>query len=357
MPPGSPSFPQRIFPPSMRYLITGGAGFIGSHLVRRFLDDGHEVHVLDNLSTGRFDNVEQWADDEQFALTVGSVLDEHTLEQCVESCDRIVHLAAAVGVKRVMEKPVETIQTNVGGTENVLQMARYHDKKTLLASTSEIYGKAMQADESLESLREDGDWTLGTTSKRRWAYACSKAMDEFLAQAYHDEYDLSVICVRFFNTVGPGQSSRYGMVIPNFVERALDDRPIQVYGDGTQTRCFTHVYDAVRAVRRLLDEPSAEGEVFNVGRPSEISINQLAGRVKEMVGSSSTITHVPYEEVYGPGFEDMKRRTPDITKLQDTINFSPSYSLEDILRDVIAETQEESRQQGEKRVSGSGAER
>jgi UDP-glucose 4-epimerase len=236
-------------------------------------------------------------------------------------------------------------------------MARYHDKKTLLASTSEIYGKAMQADESLESLSEDGDWTLGATSKRRWAYACSKAMDEFLAQAYHDEYDLSVICVRFFNTVGPGQSSRYGMVIPNFVERALDDRPIQVYGDGTQTRCFTHVYDAVRAVRRLLDEPSAEGEVFNVGRPSEISINQLAGRVKEMVGSSSTITHVPYEEVYGPGFEDMKRRTPDITKLQDTINFSPSHSLEDILRDVIAETQEESRQQGEKRGAGSGAER
>jgi len=341
----------------MRYLITGGAGFIGSHLAKRFLDDGHEVHVLDNLSTGRRDNVDQWGDCDRFALTVGNVLDEHTLEQCVESCDRIVHLAAAVGVKRVMEKPVETIQTNVGGTENVLQMAREYDKKTLLASTSEIYGKAMQTDPSIESLSEEGDWTLGATSKRRWAYACSKAMDEFLAQAYYDEYDLPVICVRFFNTVGPGQSSRYGMVIPNFVERALDGRPIQVYGDGTQTRCFTHVHDAVQAVRRLLDEPAAEGEVYNVGRPDEISINSLAERVKEMAGSSSTISHVPYEEVYGPGFEDMKRRTPDIAKLQATIDFAPSHSLEDILRDVIAETQEESRQRGEKRVSGSGAER
>jgi UDP-glucose 4-epimerase len=326
----------------MRYLITGGAGFIGSHLTKRFLDDGHEVHVLDNLSTGRRANVEQWADCDRFILTIGNVLDEHTLEQCVESCDRIVHLAAAVGVKRVMEKPVETIQTNVGGTENVLQMALHHDKKTLLASTSEIYGKAMQTDPSLESLSEDGDWTLGTTSKRRWAYACSKAMDEFLAQAYYDEYDLPVICVRFFNTVGPGQSSRYGMVIPNFVERALDERPIQVYGDGTQTRCFTHVHDAVRAVRRLLDTPAAVGEVYNVGRPEEISINRLAERVTELAGSSSSITHVPYEEVYGPGFEDMKRRTPDITKLQDTIDFAPSHSLEDILRDVIAERKETS---------------
>ena len=326
----------------MRYLITGGAGFIGSHLAKRFLDDGHEVHVLDNLSTGRRDNVDQWADCDRFALTVGNVLDEHTLAPCVEACDRVVHLAAAVGVKRVMEKPVETIQTNVGGTENVLEMAREYDKKTLLASTSEIYGKAMQTDASLDALSEEGDWTLGATSKRRWAYACSKAMDEFLAQAYYDEYDLPVICVRFFNTVGPGQSSRYGMVIPNFVERALDDRPIQVYGDGTQTRCFTHVHDAVRAVRRLLDAPAAEGEVFNVGRPEEISINRLAERVKKMSGSSSNITHVPYEDVYGPGFEDMKRRTPDITKLQDTIDFAPSRSLEDILRDVIAEMKEAS---------------
>jgi UDP-glucose 4-epimerase len=319
----------------MRYLITGGAGFIGSHLTDRLLEDGDRVHVLDNLSTGRLDNVRQWLDHDRFTLTVGSVLDEHTLEQCVESCDRIVHLAAAVGVKRVMETPVETIQTNVGGTENVLQFARYHEKKTLLASTSEIYGKAMQTTPSLDALSEGDDWTLGATNKRRWAYACSKAMDEFLAQAYHDEYGLPVTCVRFFNTVGPRQSSRYGMVIPSFVERALKDQPIEVHGDGTQTRCFTHVHDAVRAVLKLFDVPAANGEIFNVGRPDEISIKQLAERVRDLSGSSSEITYVPYEEVYGPGFEDMKRRTPDISKLQATIDFEPAFSLEDILQDVI----------------------
>jgi UDP-glucose 4-epimerase len=234
-----------------------------------------------------------------------------------------------------MEKPVETIQTNVGGTENVLQLAHYHNKKVLVASTSEIYGKAMQKEEGLESLSEGDDWTLGATSKRRWAYACSKAMDEFLAQAYYDEHGLSVICARFFNTVGPRQSSRYGMVIPNFVERALAGEPIQVHGDGTQTRCFTHVYDAVRAVRGLLEAPAAEGEVFNVGRPEEISIKQLAERVLSLSGSTSEISYIPYEEVYGPGFEDMKRRTPDISKLQATIDFAPAFSLEDILHDVI----------------------
>lgn len=326
----------------MRYLLTGGSGFIGSHLTDQLLNEGHHVHVLDNLSTGRLANVERWLDHDRFSITVGNVLDEHTLEQCVERCDRIVHLAAAVGVKRVMEKPVETIQTNVGGTENVLQMARYHEKKTLLASTSEIYGKAMQTDSSLDALSEENDWTLGSTSKRRWAYAASKAMDEFLAQAYYDEYDLPVVCVRFFNTVGPRQSSRYGMVIPSFVERALDGEPIQVYGEGTQTRCFIHVHDAVRAVRGLLDASEAEGEVVNVGRPDEISINQLAERVRDMADSDVEITHVPYEEVYGPGFEDMKRRTPDISKLTSLVDFEPAHSLEDILRDVIAEVQTQS---------------
>jgi UDP-glucose 4-epimerase len=319
----------------MRYLVTGGAGFIGSHLTDRLIEAGHHVHVLDNLSTGRLDNVDQWADHERFTLTVGSVLDDRALERGVEACDRIVHLAAAVGVKRILEKPVETIQTNVGGTENVLQLARYHDKKVLVASTSEIYGKAMSTDDSLDALRETDDWTLGPTSKRRWAYACSKAMDEFLAQAYHDEYGLSVICARFFNTVGPRQSSRYGMVIPNFVERALAEEPIEVHGDGTQTRCFTHVHDAVRAVLDLLDAPEAEGEVFNVGRRDEISINDLAERVRDLSGSTSDITHIPYEEVYGPGFEDMKRRTPDVSKLRATIDFTPTFSLDDILRDVI----------------------
>jgi UDP-glucose 4-epimerase len=319
----------------MRYFITGGAGFIGSHLTDRLIEDGHHVHVLDNLSTGRIENVDQWADHDRFAFTEGDVLDRDLLEQGIAACDRVVHLAAAVGVKRVMETPVETIRTNVGGTENVLELAHAHDASVLVASTSEIYGKAMSKDDDLDALRETDDWTLGATSKRRWAYACSKAMDEFLAQAYHDEHDLSVICVRFFNTVGPRQSSRYGMVIPNFVERALSDEPIQVHGDGTQTRCFTHVHDAVRAVLKLLDAPEADGEVYNVGRQDEISINHLAERVCDLSGSASEITHIPYEDVYGPGFEDMKRRTPDISKLQRAIDFEPAYSLDDILRDVI----------------------
>ena len=321
----------------MRYLLTGGSGFIGSHLTDRLMDRGDEVHVLDNLSTGRLENIHQWRDHDRFTLTIGSILDRTLLEKCVQSCDRVVHLAAAVGVKRIMERPVETIQTNVGGTENVLELAHYHDKQVLIASTSEIYGKAMQKDESLTDLSEDGDWTLGATKKRRWAYACSKAMDEFLAQAYYDEYGLSVTCVRFFNTVGPRQSSRYGMVIPNFVERALTDEPIEVHGDGTQTRCFTHVHDAVRAVLALLDTPEAEGGIFNVGRQEEISIKDLAERVRELSGSTSEITYIPYEDVYGPGFEDMKRRTPDISKLQSTIDFEPSFTLDDILRDVIAD--------------------
>ncbi len=323
----------------MRYLITGGAGFIGSHLTDRLIEQGHHVDVLDNLSTGRLANVGQWADHDRFTLTVGSVLDRHTLEQRVEMCDRVIHLAAAVGVKRILETPVETIQTNVGGTENVLELAHYHDKKVLVASTSEVYGKAMSKNDTLDALRETDDWTLGATNKRRWAYACSKAMDEFLAQAYYDEHDLPVICVRFFNTVGPRQSSRYGMVIPNFVERALAGKPIEVHGDGTQTRCFTHVHDAVRAVLGLLEVPGAEGEIFNVGQQDEISITHLAERVKELSNSTSEITYVPYEEVYGPGFEDMKRRTPDISKLQDTIDFEPAFSLEDILQDVVRDVQ------------------
>ena len=321
----------------MRYFITGGAGFIGSHLTDRLLEDGHTVHVLDNLATGRRANVARWTDHERFTLTVGNVRDADAVTAGASQADVIVHLAAAVGVKRVMEKPVETIQTNVGGTETVLDAARAHDTKTLLASTSEIYGKAMQTDPSLDALSETDDWTLGATSKRRWAYACSKAMDEFLAKAYVDEYDLPVTCVRFFNTVGPRQSSRYGMVIPSFVERALADEPIQVYGDGTQTRCFIHVHDAVRAVRGLLDTPAAEGEIVNVGRPDEISIKQLAERVRELSGSSAEITYIPYEEVYGPGFEDMQRRTPDIAKLQSLTDFTPSYSLDEILQDVIDE--------------------
>jgi UDP-glucose 4-epimerase len=319
----------------MQYLITGGAGFIGSHLTDRLMEEGHRVHVFDNLSTGTLDNVRHWMDHGRFALTIGSVLDEHTLGECIAACDRVVHLAAAVGVGRIMDKPVETILTNVRGTENVLQLARHHEKKTLVASTSEVYGKAMSKNGGGPSLEETDDLTLGATTKRRWAYACSKAMDEFLAQAYHDEHGLPVVCVRFFNTVGPRQSGNYGMVVPTFVERALSEKALEVHGDGTQTRCFVHVADSVRAMLKLLDVSGAEGEVFNVGRPEEISIRDLAERVRELVGSDVEIRHVPYEEVYGEGFEDMERRVPDLSKLEAAIDYEPKFSIDEILRDVI----------------------
>jgi UDP-glucose 4-epimerase len=319
----------------MQYLITGGAGFIGSHLTDRLIEQGHRVHVFDNLSTGQLDNVRHWVDHSRFTLTISSVLNKHTLGQCIAECDRVVHLAAAVGVERIMDRPVDTILTNVRGTENVLQLARHHDTKTLVASTSEVYGKAMSKNGGGPSLGEADDLTLGATTKRRWAYACSKAMDEFLAQAYYDEHDLPVLCVRFFNTVGPRQSGNYGMVVPSFVERALAGKPLEVHGDGTQTRCFVHVADAVRAMMELLETPGAEGEVFNVGRPEEISIRELAERVQSLVDTDPDITHVPHEEVYGEGFEDMQRRVPDLTKLKATIGYEPQYSMDEILRDVI----------------------
>ena len=293
----------------MQYLITGGAGFIGSHLTDRLLEQGHHVHVFDNLSTGQLDNVRHWVDHKRFTLTISSVLNEHTLGQCIAECDRVIHLAAAVGVERIMDRPVETILTNVRGTENVLQLARHHRKKTLIASTSEVYGKAMSKNGGGPSLGETDDLTIGATTKRRWAYACSKAMDEFLAQAYHEEHGLPVLCVRFFNTVGPRQSGNYGMVVPTFVERALAGKNLEVHGDGTQTRCFVHVSDAVRAVTKLLETPGAEGEVFNVGRPEEISIQELAERVRSHVDADVEIAHVPHEEVYGEGFEVTSQST------------------------------------------------
>lgn len=319
----------------MRYLITGGAGFIGSHLADALLDAGHSVLAYDNLSTGARYNVRHLSNHERFDLQVGNVLDFHSLEQAVVDSDRIIHLAAAVGVQRIMDRPVETIKTNVGGTENVLQLAHYYDKEVAIASTSEVYGKAMQKDASLDALSEEDDWTLGATSKRRWAYAASKAMDEFLALAYHDEHDLPVISLRFFNTVGPRQTGRYGMVIPNFVRQALAGEDIRVFGDGKQTRCFTHVSDAVEAVLRLVDTEDAYGDVFNIGSTHEISINDLAELVRDLAGSSSEIVRIPYEEVYGPGFEDMRRRTPDPSKLKQTIGFAPERPTEEIVKDAI----------------------
>jgi len=320
----------------MRYLITGGAGFIGSHLAEYLVDQGHTVHVLDTLSTGTLENIEPLIGHERFDYTIGNVLDYHTLERYVERCDQIFHLAAAVGVKLIMEEPVETIVTNVQGTENVLKLACYHRKKVLVASTSEVYGKSMENNGALLSLNEESDWTLGATTKRRWAYACSKAIDEFLALAYHDEKNLQVVIARFFNTVGPRQTGRYGMVIPNFVQRALRGEPIQVFGDGEQSRCFTHVQDAVRAIVSLMEAPEAEGEVFNIGNDEEITMRELARRVCALTGSEAGLVYVPYEEVYGEGFEDMRRRTPDIHKLHTVVGYRPHFTIDDVLREVIA---------------------
>ncbi|PEN08385.1 nucleoside-diphosphate sugar epimerase [Longimonas halophila] len=319
----------------MRYLITGGAGFIGSHLADHLLAQGHHVHAFDNLSTGSLDTIAHLANHERFALTIGDVCNKSALETAASGCDRIVHLAAAVGVKHILEHPVETITTNVRGTEHVLEIAEAQDSLTLIASTSEVYGKALETVDNLDTLAEDGPWVLGATSKRRWAYACTKAMDEFLALAYASEYGTPVIAARFFNTVGPRQTGQYGMVVPSFVKQALAGEPITVYGDGRQTRCFTHVQDAVEVVDSLMNTESAHGEVFNIGRPDPISINTLAERVRELSGADVPINHIPYDEAYGDGFEDMRRRTPDMSKLQAAIGTRPERDLDTILRDVI----------------------
>ncbi len=318
----------------MKYLITGGAGFIGSHLCDRLIADGHAVHVIDNLSTGRLANIQHLIGTKSFRHTVGDILDAHVLEPLVVDADIVLHLAAAVGVRLIMERPVETITTNVVGTENVLRACSAHDRKVLVASTSEVYGKLLEYDEKMVGLKEDGDWVLGPTSKRRWAYACSKAMDEFLALAYFDEKRLPVVVARFFNTVGPRQTGEYGMVVPSFVQKALLNEPIVVFGDGEQTRCFNHVLDAVDGILALLDTPAALGGVFNIGNESEISMNALAERVRVLTKSTSEIVHVPYEQIFRRGFEDMRRRTPDLDKLRAHIAYQPTRTIDDIILQV-----------------------
>jgi UDP-glucose 4-epimerase len=312
-----------------RYLVTGGAGFIGSHLCDSLLARGHRVHALDDLSTGSAANVSQLAGNERFQLTLGSVTDEELVEDLVTSADVVVHLAAAVGVRLVVESPVRAIETNVHCTEVVLAAADRQRRPVLLASTSEVYGKS-----DALPFREDGDLQMGATDKSRWAYACSKAIDEFLAMAYWRERGLPVIVVRLFNTVGPRQSGSYGMVLPTLVEQALAQAPLSVYGDGRQRRCFCHVADVVRALDALIEHAGAYGGVFNVGSTEEVTILELARRVIALTGSSSTISLTPYDEAYGEGFEDMYRRIPDIGKVGSLIGWSPQHSLEDIIRDV-----------------------
>ncbi len=317
----------------VRSLITGGAGFIGSHLAEALLKRGEEVYALDNLSTGSMANIDALKSRPGFHYVLDSVRNAYVVAEMVDRCDVVYHLAAAVGVKLIVEDPVNTIETNVHGTETVLHHASKKGKKVLIASTSEVYGKSEQF-----PFREDQDVLLGPSSKSRWSYACSKLVDEFLALAYLRQKKLPVVIVRLFNTVGPRQTGRYGMVIPTFVRQALRNEPITVYGDGRQSRSFTYVGDVVWALTRLAHTPEAVGQIFNVGSGQEITMNELAALIKKMTGSSSPIVHVPYAEAYEQGFEDTGRRVPDISRLAATIGYRPTLDLEGILKKVIDHT-------------------
>jgi UDP-glucose 4-epimerase len=314
----------------MRYLITGGAGFIGSHLADELLVRGGRVHVLDDLSTGAIDNITHLKGKPGFSYTIESAAVAPVVAELVDEADIVYHLAAAVGVELIVESPVRTIETNVHCTEVVLAQANKKKKPVFIASTSEVYGKSERI-----PYREDGDLLLGPTSTGRWSYACSKAIDEYLALAYWKERKLPVVIGRLFNTVGPRQTGRYGMVIPSFARQALAGEPITVYGDGSQRRCFCHVKDVVKALASLMVCDEATGDVFNIGSTEEVSIQALAERVRAVSGSDSEIINVPYEEAYGEGFEDMRRRVPDMSKLGDLLGWAPTLALQDILFDVV----------------------
>jgi len=316
----------------MKVLITGGAGFIGSHLSEALLARGDTVYVLDNLSTGSIENIEGLKEDRRFHYTIESIMNEPVVAELIDRVDVVYHLAAAVGVRLIVESPVNTIETNVHGTEMVLKLANKKKKKVLIASTSEVYGK-----NNTVPFHEDADLVMGATTKGRWSYACSKAIDEFLALAYHKEKKLPVVVFRLFNTVGPRQTGRYGMVIPNFVKQAILGHPLTVFGDGNQSRCFGYVTDVVGALIQLAENDAAVGEVFNIGNAKEeISILELARRVKARTQSKSEIVMVPYDKAYEEGFEDMHRRIPDTTKLTKLTGYQPKVGLDEILDRVIA---------------------
>jgi UDP-glucose 4-epimerase len=315
----------------LRVLITGGAGFIGSHLADAYLLRGDDVSVIDDLSTGTIDNIQHLKSNPRFQYTIDSVHNQPVTAELVDQSDIVIHLAAAVGVKLIVESPVRTIETNVHGTEVVLALANKKQKRVLIASTSEVYGLSTDV-----PFREDGNLVMGATTKGRWSYACSKAIDEFLALAYWREKKLPTTVVRLFNTVGPRQTGRYGMVIPTFVKQALAGRPITVYGNGKQTRCFGYVGDVVGALIKLMDHADSVGQVFNIGSSEEISIVKLAEKVKELTDSKSEIVFVPYDEAYEEGFEDMPRRVPDTSKINQLVGFKPEMALDGILKSVIS---------------------
>ncbi len=314
----------------MKALITGGAGFIGSHLTEALLRRGDHVTVLDDLSTGRYENLAHLDGRPELQVVIGTVLNETLVDKFTERCDVVFHLAAAVGVELIIKKPLESLMTNIRGSEIILEMAHRYRKKVLVASTSEIYGK-----NTTGPLREDTDRVLGSALKTRWSYSTSKAVDEILAYVYWKEKKVPTVIVRLFNTVGPRQSGAYGMVIPRFVSQALAGRPLQVHGDGTQTRCFLHVNDVVQALTKLIEHPGAVGQVFNLGSQEEVTIEELAKRIIRLTGSASRIEYLPYDQAYEEGYEDMPRRVPDTSKVRALIGFAPSMNLDETIRSVV----------------------
>ena len=312
-------------------LITGGAGFIGSHLCETLIESSHSVVAMDDLSTGSLENIQHLDGNPDFQFVRETIMNSQVLDRLASEADTILHLAAAVGVKLIVENPVRTITTNIMGTEAVLSAANRYGCKVLIASSSEVYGKGVRV-----PFREDDDRLMGSTSHSRWSYAASKAVDEFLGLAYHQQYGLPVVILRFFNTVGTRQTGRYGMVVPRFVRQALRGQPLTVYGDGKQSRCFADVADVTAAVVKLMDHPSATGQIFNIGTTEEITIRDLAQRVIDMIGSQSKIQYVPYDQAYAPGFEDMRRRVPSLDRISNLIEYHPKYTLNDILKKLLS---------------------
>jgi len=320
----------------MRILITGGAGFIGSHLSDKLIAEGHQITVIDDLSTGRYSNIAHLEDHENFRLIIDTVLNQSLMEELVRETDRVYHMASAVGVRLIMEQPVKTIETIFHGTDTVLKFCSRYRKRVLIPSTSEVYGKGASV-----PFREDDDLLTGATDKHRWAYACAKTLDEFLALAHWKETQLPVAVTRLFNTVGPRQTGQYGMVVPRFIEAALRNERIEVHGDGTQSRCFGHVADVVEGLVRMIETPACFGKVLNLGNSEEVSINDLAKRTIAIIGSSSEIKYIPYDQVYGEGFEDMRRRVPSLEKARELIGYQPTRTLEDIINDVATELRQD----------------
>jgi UDP-glucose 4-epimerase len=319
----------------MKILITGGAGFIGSHLADKLIGEGNEITVIDNLSTGRYSNVAHLEGHERFRLIIDTVLNERLMEELIRKTDRVYHMASAVGVMLIMERPVQPIETIFRGTDVVLGFCSRYRKRVLIPSTSEVYGKGYSV-----PFKEDDDLLTGATDKHRWAYACAKTLDEFLALAHWKETRLPVSVVRLFNTVGPRQTGQYGMVVPRFVHSAIKNEPIEVHGDGSQSRCFGHVLDIVEGLTKLLEDPKCFGQVINLGNDEEVTINELAQLAIKMTGSGSSIRYVPYENVYGDGFEDMQRRVPSLEKARRLIGYQPTRTLEDIINDVATEARQ-----------------